>query len=224
MADILVRRAARLALLVATMVVLGLPSAGHALGLGAELAWTTRWQQTRSAAHLGQEGTAGFTLVGSAAIGPKMRAEGLWRSFEESGTGPSKTQAETLEHQVGLGMAGRLVERSWWSVEASGGVGASWRRLELWQWVGSNGSASWRGWSPYLEAGAALELGLPRSMTRDRYALGVRLHLGWQHVFGRGVDLQVSGARPADVVDAPVALGTWSISGPMTRFGFFARF
>ena len=203
---------------------LALPTAAGARTLGLELASTTRWQVTQSADRLGQDGTAGFTLIGGVGLAPTLRLEAIWRVFSESGYGPADTSSETLEHQVGLGLAQRVLDRNYWSVEACGALGASWRRLELSDWSVSSGDADWRGWSPFVEAGAAIEVGLPRTMTRDRYALGLRLQLGWQHVFGRGVSLTSRAKVPADTVAAPIELGNWSISGPMTRFGVFARF
>ncbi len=206
------------------LAVLVAPTTASARVVGLELASTTRWQTTRSAERLGLDGAAGFTLVGSVGVAPSLRAELLWRVMEESGAALMATNAETLEHQIGIGVGKRLVERNWWSVEACGALGASWRRLQLWDWQAGSRAADWRGWSPFVEAGAALEAGLPRSMTHDRYALGLRLQLGWHHVVGRDVALTVRGAAPADVERVPVALGTWTISGPMTRFGVFARF
>lgn len=201
-----------------------LPASASALGLGLELGSTTRWQQSQGDQRLGQEGTAGVSFAATWALAPSLRAELLWRTFDEDSTGPAGMNVSSAEHQVGIAINKAVVARSFWQLEGRGGVGASWRRLELSDYSGGYQTADWRGWAPFVEVGGALQLHLPKTVTRERYELGVRLELGWQHVVARDVNLTVRSAMPEGTTSPPVALGGWAVTGPAFRYGVFVRF
>ena len=187
---------------------------------GLELGGTTRWHLTDSARNLGLGTEGGSTLAVSVA-NDTWRGELLWRSEEGDGNLPNYDYVETLEHQYGAGIARRLLDRDWIRLEARAAVTVVWRRVIV---SGGGASVEDRAIRPGLEVGFGSEWLLPRRLTRDRFRAGVRLELGYQHVVGFSVQAKLKGARPAGSTTTPLALGTWSESGPMLRSGIVVRF
>lgn len=186
-----------------------------------ELATSTRFPATLSAARLGMQPQPALTLSASFQVAEGWRVEATWRAAEVALSPEfSKATWDMSANDLMLGAVHTVLDGDWWTIDGRFAGGSRWRQIDTYEARG----ASWSGWALQVEGGLGSTLQLARKTTRDRYGLGLRLEFGWQHTVGRALRLKPGSVPVAGAEVEAIDLGTLTESGAVLRLGVFFAF